>query len=666
MSFEGAIGEIDLVQRLVELGREQFTGAIRFEQDGIIKIVYFKGGDVLGASTNDRKDAVDEILLRAGKVGREHIKQALAKRKETETLGDALLNLGFITRKELTWARRVQVIGILRSVRSWTNGTYAIVPDYLPKREEGTLFPFAQIIVEFIVTEQDRQSFDRAMDGGEAVLRKTDEFDRTYDKLGLNEDAQAIVSQIDGVKSAADIASATGAEAFNVYKLLEALRMLGLIEKSIAKPQVTDELDFASAGVADAADSWSASAEPAQNSFDSPASFDAPATDFSAPADFGQPSDFGATPNQFDTPSDFSPQLDDSPAFATSEPEPTSSLPSMPEDLPMPPMQPVEEPPAPRKRGMPTWQFEEERKIPFALKLDPNSTAPADEPDWGFDQSQIEAAQRATAGTSSSPMGSPAPRVAPGALPLSERKRVNLPQARPKPVKRGINTTLGLALSLLLAGLIAGGWFWWRGRNTPAPVADATPARPRPVVATPPTTSTAPEMVDATSMDAASAAQAASATIATTATVAPPPTPAPATTTTAAAAAAPPMTPAKTTTAPSSRLETTKVGRVITNTPAASDSNRERFDAMARENAKNASGNYTVQFELVCQTSSVQKAMAAGGASVWFVPTTYRNQSCYRVFWGRYDTREQAMAAVEKIPAALRGSSPVVVSVPKS
>ena len=49
MSFEGEIGEIDLIQRLVELGSEQFTGAIRFESDGIIKIVYFKGGDVLSA-----------------------------------------------------------------------------------------------------------------------------------------------------------------------------------------------------------------------------------------------------------------------------------------------------------------------------------------------------------------------------------------------------------------------------------------------------------------------------------------------------------------------------------------------------------------------------------------------------------------------------------------
>src|SRR5687767_7730836 len=173
MKLEGEIAEVHLLERLVELGRDSFTGAIRFENDGIIKIIYLKAGEILSASTNDRADSVDEILMRAGKVSREHVKQALAKRKENETLGDALLNLGFITRKELSWARRLQVVGVIRSIAAWTDGSFTIVADYLPKRDEGTLFPVPQVLVELIVTDQDRPKFERLMDGGASVFTKS-------------------------------------------------------------------------------------------------------------------------------------------------------------------------------------------------------------------------------------------------------------------------------------------------------------------------------------------------------------------------------------------------------------------------------------------------------------------------------------------------------------
>ena len=276
MNLEGEIGEIQLIDRLVDLWRQKFTGAIRFENDGIIKIIYVKGGDVLSASTNDRNDSVDEILMRAGKVSREHVKQALAKRKENETLGEALLHLGFVTRKELTWARRMQVISVIRSIEGWSSGSFTIVADYLPKREDGTVFPLPQLIVELIVTEQDRSRFEQALDGGSAVFERSASFDSEFRALGLNDEAAQIAAQIDGTRNASEIAAAARTDVFNTYKLLHGLATLGFLHKRGSLDTAADEISlpaagttnsfddfsFETAGVADAADAFSVSAAP--------------------------------------------------------------------------------------------------------------------------------------------------------------------------------------------------------------------------------------------------------------------------------------------------------------------------------------------------------------------------------------------------------------------
>ena len=545
MQLEGQIRDIDVVDRMVELWREKFTGAFRFEQDGVIKILYFKGGDVLSASTNDRVDSVDEILLRAGKVSREHVKQALAKRKESETLGDALLNLGFITRKELTWARRVQVIGILRSIGTWQEGQYTGVADYLPKREEGTLFPLPAILLELIVTDSDRARFEQAMDSGSAVFAKTPDFDEAYRRLGLNEDADAIVAEIDGERSAADVAAVSGADAFNVYKLIEALRALGLvtrIERTHGAPEMSFD-DFESAGVSDASDAWA--------------------------------------------------------------------------------MEPTVETPVPTPAD-----------VPLVI---PTAPEPEPEPQWGFDEAQIETARRAA---------EPLPPVTP-------------PPAAPKPKAKG--GRWGLIVTLLLLAVLAfGGWYgwqWWQARNAaasaPAPVATHRPRpiirqkpAPPPVVVTPAVTTGTTGTVPAPPMQAAVTTT----TPPTTQTVAPkPPAPAP---------AQPPAT---------TRVERSPSGgATITNAAAAgSEPLRSKYDALAHQMAADPVGAYTVQFELVCETASITKAMEAGRSSVWWVPMSYRGRPCYRVFWGRFATREEAVKAAAEIPAALHGSAPVVVKIPR-
>jgi len=632
MSFEGEIGEIDLIQRLVELGSEQFTGAIRFESDGIIKIVYFKNGDVLSASTNDRTDAVDEILLRANKVTREHVKQALAKRKESETLGDALLGLGFITRKELTWARRVQVIGILRSIIGWKSGSYTIVEDYLPKREEGTLFPLAQIIVELVVTDTDRTKSEQAMESGNAIFEKSPDFDDAFRRLGLNEDAEQIVEKIDGSNTAADVAAQSGKDIFNVYKLLEALRLLKLVTR-LDKPPAEHEVS--------GADAW-----------------DVENPDF--------------------TLDDVAPTM---PLAAVEAPRVDSATMEIPALNIAAPAASV-------------WDDPVDDDQFSATEIAPPPIGPPLEPQWGFDEAQIEAARRA-------------------AVPLhgdevpTSAMTSDVPTAEPR--KRSMLMPLLLLLLIVIGGYA--GWNWWhqrQGAKTAAassapPVSSTKPATTSVAVTTsngnvsvpstltnaPPSTTAAPMLAARRNAGVSPAGPAASAppivtkpqmvttsgTPITTTTIPPrvaaTTSTAPKTTTTApprVAVTAPPKAAPKPPAAPTSttHLERTATGATITNasTAPATDATRTKYDGMASDFAAQKGGNYTLQFELVCETASVTRAINEGGGKVWFVRTSYRSRPCYRVFWGRFDNSADAKAAATELPASL-GSAPVVVKIPR-
>jgi hypothetical protein len=627
--LEGEIGQIELIERLVELWREQFTGAIRFENDGIIKIIYFKGGDILSASTNDRSDSIDEILMRAGKVSREHVKQALAKRKESETLGDALLNLGFITRKELTWARRVQVVGVIRSIAAWTDGSFTIVADYLPKRDEGTLFPLPQVLVELIVTEQDRARFEQVLDGGEAVFTKTADFNDVWRRLGLNEDAEAIAVEIDGTKTAGEVATASNRDTFNVYKLLHALSTLGILSRA-PKAQAAPEFsldDFASAGVADAADLWN---DPAPAMAVTP-EFEldnADEVDVYAQTQTLSLDDVAVEPLPHQ-------MADEAPLPAASVwDEPDDELPFEPEPAPAAP--------AP----MPTWDAprRDALSVPLQASVEPPAE-PEEEPSWGFDEAQIETARRAEI---------------PVAVPIADRPGH-------EPEKRG---RYGLVLALLLIAILgAAGYYgfrWWQGRQESGDnLAVQRPVRRDPGAAP---LATTPPATPATETTAATAAPAVITPTGTVAEAVPAPaviTPQPAATTTTAATAtttrAPAPAPVQITAAPPVTSTSQALPRVTARVP----NGRERIDAMARDFAANPTGNFTVQIQILCDPKNLEKAMRTGGENLWFVPQTLGQRACYRVFWGRFDSRAQAQQALAQVPAALRDKSSAVKAVPK-
>ncbi|HEX7678574.1 MAG TPA: hypothetical protein VF713_10655, partial [Thermoanaerobaculia bacterium] len=298
--------------------------------------------------------------------------------------------------------------------------------------------------------------------------------------------------------------------------------------------------------------------------------------------------------------------------------------------------------------------------------------APAAEPQWGFDDAQIEAARRAAVPvTGSEPV--PTSIDEPAMKPAKPRSRLGL-----------LLTTL---VVLILAGAAYPAWLWWQSRSAPEPVVVVRHHSPKLHPDSPKTTTSPTSPSTTTTVTSAPAAATATVPlpIVLTTTTAPPPAihtatvasqqPPVHTTISASkppvhAASAPIVAPPVTATQ-ATRLQRTSAGATITNTPSSAsasspapgtDAMRTKYDGMARDFAAQKSGNYTVQFELVCETASITRALDEVGDKVWFVQTSYRGRPCYRVFWGRFNSSVEANTATK--PAAL-GKAPVVVKIPR-
>lgn len=592
MELEGVIEEPQFLRYLVEMGRDRFTGAVRLEREDLIKILYLQEGRIISASTNDPAEGVDELLLRGKKVSREHVQQARSKRKMDETLGDALLSSGFISRKELRWARRHQIVSVLRSALGAEGWHYTVVPDYVSSRSsEGTHFDVEPLLIELVVTDPDRRRIDRRLEGGEVKLRKVPSFDEKYSRLGLNEDADRVAKLVDGKRSAAEIAAEAGGNSFMNLKLLAALHVLGVVE---TKPKAQGQLEISFRGGAGEG-SLLPGIAPGRGE---PASADEPPAPVVNVPSWELESFPESEPSLLDASGDRDSQRD-SPAglddeLATGDEVKRAVSGERDDDVAARPDD---------QRAIEAGEGSVGGELPMAFSADTakESSEPFDV-DLSWDEETVD---RETEG-----------------------EDVFLTDVGAQAVPPGNRSRRGryLLAAALLAGLLVLGLFLWPllerdGVGQPALVDEAD----LPVDAAPGTTTITPagrpdEPVALIEEETPAGEEQAAEEVET---------------------------------AGEPQSEQTADGV---------ESLRDRHDQMAREYASGADAvPYTLQFEIVCETSSVTLALQHGGSSVWFVPIEYQGRPCYRVFWGRYPDEQSAAAAADQIPQELRGSRPVVV-----
>lgn len=236
MAIEGPLRELGIhdVFQLLDLSRK--TGSLRVTSDlrGDEGVVRFEGGRVVHASVRSNPARVEELLVQSGRITPEQLAEAQAAvgRGTGGNVGEELVRIGAIARRELERQQRLQIESVVFELMSWQEGFFSF------EDRPGT---------EPVLPIEIRVSTESLLMEG---ARRIDEWSRIADKIPslavvpalapVADDQQAqldllpyeweVLANIDGTRDLRAIAQAVGRAEFDVARTVYGLASTGVVE----------------------------------------------------------------------------------------------------------------------------------------------------------------------------------------------------------------------------------------------------------------------------------------------------------------------------------------------------------------------------------------------------------------------------------------------------
>jgi hypothetical protein len=219
--------------RLVaRLHRERFEGTLRLHGGGATRVLYFRRGEIASAASNADEDRLPNILIREGRLTSPQVEMARAKQRPGASLGKTLIELGFLTPGELLAGARRQVRQILAAAFALRDGTSQESPGPLPPEVTVLGLPVRRLIFDAVLEAGDRQAIVREMGSMETVYRPAADLDQAVAGMRLEPSHEEVARLVDGEATLRDISGRVRLDDLTVSKIVLALEILGLVERS--------------------------------------------------------------------------------------------------------------------------------------------------------------------------------------------------------------------------------------------------------------------------------------------------------------------------------------------------------------------------------------------------------------------------------------------------
>jgi len=153
--YSGNIQNTPLSDLLRNLQSSKVTGTLTLQRNEEEKSIYVKDGNIVFASSNQSADRLGHILINAEKLTQEKMEAALKLREAThKKFGAIVVELGFITPKELYDGLKLQVKEIIYSLFQWEEGRFQVTPGKLPEQTIPLVLDPIDLISEIIARLQ--------------------------------------------------------------------------------------------------------------------------------------------------------------------------------------------------------------------------------------------------------------------------------------------------------------------------------------------------------------------------------------------------------------------------------------------------------------------------------------------------------------------------------
>jgi curved DNA-binding protein CbpA len=238
----GNIRDFSLSKILVYLSRNRKTGTLIVKIPAFTKKVFLDKGDAIFASSTYEDDRLGEMLIKAGKITIEQYEESVKLLKiKNKRQGAILVELGYLTPKDLFWGVKYQVKEIIYSLFPLEDAEYEFVEGEIPANEVITLkMSMGNLVYEGVKKISNLIRMKNELPDTESAFQLSTDPASLFQDIEFSPQDQKMLSMIDGKRTIKELIDSSSVGTFEALKTLYALWSTGTIEekeKVIEKPE---------------------------------------------------------------------------------------------------------------------------------------------------------------------------------------------------------------------------------------------------------------------------------------------------------------------------------------------------------------------------------------------------------------------------------------------